>query len=77
MFAEFLQYSDCGVNLSYKFTHDNHYFSCKNNSAKNGPCKKTHHIRVDVPTNLVKNDIANIVRFATEFVKIFVDEYYK
>ena len=84
IFAGFLRCSDCGANLNYKFTHDNpnnHYFSCKNNRARNGLCKKTHHIRVDVLTNLVKNDIANIVRFATEFedefVKIVVDEDYK
>lgn len=84
MFAGFLKCSDCGANLNYKFTHDNpdnHYFSCRNNRAQNGLCKKTHHIRVDVLTNLVKNDIANIVRFATnfedEFVKIVVDEDYK
>ena len=75
---------DCGANLNYKFTHDNpnnHYFSCRNNRAQNGLCKKTHHIRVDVLTYLVKNDIANIVQFATEFedefVKIVVDENYK
>ena len=84
MFAGFLKCSDCGANLNYKYTHDNpdnHYFSCRNNRAKNGLCKKTHHIRVDVLTRLVKNDIANIVRFATEFedefVKIVVDEDYK
>ena len=84
MFAGFLKCSDCGANLNYKFTHDNpdtHYFSCRNNRAQNGLCKKTHHIRVDALTNLVKNDIANIVRFATnfedEFVKIVVDEDYK
>ncbi|MDO4504008.1 MAG: hypothetical protein Q4B84_02555 [Clostridia bacterium] len=43
--------------------------------------QKTHHIRVDVLTNLVKNDIANIVKFTNEFedefVKIVVDEDYK
>ena len=47
MFAGFLRCSDCGANLNYKFTHDNpdnHYFSCKNNRARNGLCKKTHHI---------------------------------
>lgn len=84
MFAGFLKCSDCEANLNYKFTHDNpdnHYFSCRNNRAQNGLCKKAHHIRVDVLTNLVKNDIANIVRFATnfedEFVKIVVDEDYK
>ena len=84
MFAGFLRCSDCGANLNYKFTNDNpdnHYFSCKNSRAQNGLCKKTHHIRVDVLTNLVKNDIANIVKFATnfedEFVKIVVDEEYK
>ncbi len=84
IFAGFLKCSDCGANLNYKFTHDNpdnHYFSCKNNRAQNGLCKKTHHIRVDVLTNLVKNDIANIVKFANEFedefVKIVVDEDYK
>ena len=74
----------CGANLNYKFTHDNpnnHYFSCKNSRAQNGLCKKTHHIRVDVLTNLVKNDIANIVKFDAEFedefVKIVVNEDYK
>lgn len=84
MFAGFLQCSDCGANLNYKFTNDNpdnHYFSCKNSRAQNGLCKKTHHIRVDVLTNLVKNDISNIVKFAKEFedefVKIVVDEDYK
>lgn len=84
MFARFLRCSDCGANLNYKYTSDNpdnHYFSCKNNRAQNGLCKKTHHIRVDVLTNLVKNDVANIVKFATEFedefVKIVVDEDYK
>lgn len=57
MFAGFLKCSDCGANLNYKYTHanpDNHYFSCRNNRAKNGLRKKTHHIRVDVLTNLVK-----------------------
>ncbi len=43
--------------------------------------QKTHHIRVDVLTNLVRNDISNIVKFANEFedefVKIVVDENYK
>ena len=84
IFAGFLRCSDCGANLNYKYTHDNpdnHYFSCKNNRAGNGLCKKTHHIRVDVLTNLVRNDIANIVKFANEFedefVKIVVDEDYK
>ena len=84
IFAGFLKCSDCGANLNYKFTHDNpdnHYFSCKNNRAQNGLCKKTHHIRVDVLTNLVRNDISNIVKFANEFedefVKIVVDEDYK
>ena len=83
IFAGLLKCSDCGANLNYKFTHDNpdnHYFSCRNNRAQNGLCKKTHHIRVDVLTYLVKNDIANIVQFATEFedefVKIVVDENY-
>lgn len=84
IFAGFLRCSDCGANLNYKFTHDNpdnEYFSCKNSRAQNGLCKKTHHIRVDVLTNLVKNDIANIVKFAAEFedefVKIVVNEDYK
>ncbi len=84
MFAGFLKCSDCGANLNYKFTHDNQdncYFSCKNNRANNGLCKKTHHIRVDMLTQIVKNNIAEIVRFANnfedEFVKIVVDENYK
>ena len=84
MFAGFLRCSDCGANLNYKYTHDNpdnHYFSCKNNRAGNGLCKKTHHVRVDVLDYLIKNDISNIVQFATEFedefVKIVVDENYK
>ena len=84
MFAGFLKCSDCGANLNYKYTHDNpdnHYFSCRNNRAGNGLCKKTHHIRVDALTTIVRNDIANIVKFATrfedEFVKIVVDEEYK
>ena len=67
--------SDCGANLNYKFTHDNpdnHYFSCKKNRASNGLCKKTHHVRVDVPDYLIKNDISNIVQFATEFEDEFV-----
>ena len=84
MFAGFLKCSDCGANLNYKFTHDNpnnHYFSCKNKRANNGLCNKTHHIRVDMLTEIVRNDISNIVQFATafedEFVKIVVDENYK
>lgn len=84
IFAGLLKCSDCGANLNYKFTHDNpdnHYFSCRNQRAQNGLCKKTHHIRVDVLTHLVKSDISNIVQFATEFedefVKIVVDENYK
>ena len=84
IFAGLLKCSDCGANLNYKFTHDkpdNHYFSCRNQRVQNGLCKKTHHIRVDVLTHLVKNDISNIVQFATEFddefVKIVVDEDYK
>lgn len=84
MFAGFLKCSDCGANLNYKFTHDNpdnHYFSCRNKRENNGLCSKTHHIRVDVLTNLIKHEIANIVEFATlfedEFVKIVVNENYK
>ena len=76
--------SDCGANLNYKYAHDNpdnHYFSCKNNRVGNGLCKKTHHVRVDVLDYLIRNDISNIVQFATEFedefVKIVVDENYK
>ena len=66
------------------YTHDNpdnHYFSRKNSRAGNGLRKKTHHVRVDVITNLIKNDISNLVKFANkfedEFVKIVVDENYK
>lgn len=47
IFSGFLRCSDCGANLNYKCTYDNpedHYFSCKNNRANNGLCKKTHHI---------------------------------
>ena len=84
MLSRLLRCSDCGANLNYKFTNDNpynHYFSCKNSRAQNELCKKTHRIRVDVLTNLVKNDIANIVKFAAEFedefVKMDTDEYYK
>lgn len=84
MFSGFLKCSDCGANLNYKYTHDNpenHYFSCKNNRAGNGLCKKTHHIRVDMITRVVKNNIAEIVRFANnfkdEFVKLVVTENYK
>ncbi len=43
--------------------------------------KKTHHIRVDTLSNVVKNNISEIVRFANafedEFVKLVVDENYK
>ena len=84
MFVGFLRCSDCGANLNYKYAHDNpdnHYFSCKNNRVGNGLCKKTHHVRVDVLDYLIRNDISNIVQFATEFedefVKIVVDENYK
>ena len=84
MFAGFLRCSDYGANLNYKYIQDNpdnHYFLCKNNQADNGLCKKTHHVRVDVLDYLIRNDISNIVQFATEFedefVKIVVDENYK
>lgn len=84
MFAGFLQCSDCGANLNYKYTHDcpnNHYFSCKNKRDNNGLCGKTHHIRVDVLTRLVREHISNITRFADQFeddfVKIVVNEHYK
>ena len=84
MFAGFLQCSDCGANLNYKYTHDNpdnHYFSCRNKRANNGLCGKTHHIRVDSITKIVTQHFSNIVRFASlfedEFVKIVVDEHYK
>ena len=81
---DFLQCSDCGANLNYKYTHDNpdnHYFSCRNKRANNGLCGKTHHIRVDNITKIVTQHLSNIVRFASlfedEFVKIVVDEHYK
>ena len=84
MFAGYLRCSDCGANLNYKYTHDNpvnHYFSCHNKRANNGLCKSTHHIRVDTLTNVVRNHISSITRFANqfedEFVKIVVDEHYK
>ena len=84
MFSGFLKCSDCGANLNYKYTHDNpnnHYFSCRNKRANNGLCSTTHHIRVDVITDIVTRNISDIVRFASyfedEFVKIVVDEHYK
>ena len=84
MFAGFLKCSDCGANLNYKYivgNNDNSYFLCKNKRANNGLCKKTHHIRVDALTQIVKNNISEIVRFANnfedEFVKLVVDENYK
>lgn len=70
MFAGFLKCSDCGANLNYKYivgNNDNSYFSCRNKHANNGLCKKTHHIRVDMLTQIVKNNIAEIVRFANNF----------
>ena len=84
MFSGFLKCATCGANLNYKFTHDNpknHYFSCHNKRQDNGLCGKTHHIRVDVLTHLVREHISNITRFAnlfeSEFVKIVVNEHYK
>jgi len=84
MYAGYLQCSDCGANLNYKYTHDNpknHYFSCHNKRQNNGLCKKTHHIRVDVLTTLIRDHISSITRFANlfedDFVKIVVDEHYK
>ena len=84
MFCGYLKCSDCGANLNYKYTHDNpdnHYFSCRNKRANNGLCSKTHHIRVDVITELVRRNLSEIVRFASafedEFVKIVMDEQYK
>ena len=84
MFAGYLKCSDCGANLNYKFTHqnpDNSYFSCRNKRENNGICQKTHHIRVDVLTKIVRNHILNIVQFANlfedEFVKIIIDENYR
>ena len=84
MFAGYLNCSDCGANLNYKYTHqnpNNHYFSCRNKRANNGLCEKTHHIRVDVITQIVTQNLANIMQFASmfedEFVKIVVDEYFK
>ncbi len=84
LFAGFLKCSDCGANLNYKYTHDNpdnHYFSCRNNRANNGLCKKTHHIRVDAIEKIVQTQLENIIRFASifedDFVKIVMDEHYK
>lgn len=84
MFSGFLKCSDCGANLNYKYTHDNpdnHYFSCRNKRANNGLCGRTHHIRVDAITDIVTQNLSNIVRFASqfedEFVKIVMDEQYK
>ena len=84
MFSGFLQCSDCGANLNYKYTHDNpdnHYFSCRNKRANNGLCSQTHHIRVDVITEIVTRNLSDICRFAAayedEFVKIVMDEQYK
>ena len=84
MFCGYLKCSDCGANLNYKYTHDNpdnHYFSCRNKRAGNGLCSKTHHIRADVITELVRRNLSEIVRFAAafedEFVKIVMDEQYK
>ena len=84
MFAGFLECSDCGAKLNYKFTQDNpdnHYFSCRNKRANNGLCKTTHHIRIDTLTHIVRNNISEIVKFANdfedEFVKLIVDENYK
>lgn len=84
IFAGLLKCSDCGANLNYKYTHsnpDNQYYSCANKRAANGLCNKTHHIRLDVLTKLVLNDMSNIVQFAKEFeeefVKIVVDENYR
>ena len=84
MFSGFLKCATCGANLNYKFTHDNpknHYFSCHNQRQNNGLCGKSHHIRVDVLTHLVREHISNITRFANQFeddfVKIVVNEHYK
>lgn len=84
MFAGYLYCSDCGAHLNYKYTHDNpdnHYFSCRNKRANNGLCAKTHHIRVDIITDIVTRHLSKILCFAAlfedEFVKIVVDEHYK
>ena len=84
MFARYLYCSDCGAHLNYKYTHDNpdnHYFSCRNKRANNGLCAKTHHIRVDIITDIVTRPLSKILCFAAlfedEFVKIVVDEHYK
>jgi len=84
MFSGFMQCSDCGANLNYKYTHDNpanHYFSCRNKRANNGLCSKTHHIRVDTITDIVTQHLSSIIQFAVlfedEFVKLVVDEHYK
>jgi len=84
MLAGCLVCSDCGAHLNYKCPSDkpwNHYFSCHNNRQHNGLCPTTHHIRVDMITELVTNQLRNVMNFAgmfeDEFVKLVIDENYR
>lgn len=80
MFAGFLKCSDCGSNLSYKFTPkypNSHYFSCRLYSAIR-KCKNTHHVRIDFLTQIAQRKIFDLIKFArenkNEFLKIVADK---
>jgi hypothetical protein len=75
MFSNFLKCSDCGGNLNHANpANSKHYsnFSCGNFLRKNGLRNKSHYIRVETLTNIVKDRINEIVAFAKDFRDDFV-----
>lgn len=64
IFAGLLVCSDCGGNLNYHFNQKNpkiEYFNCANYNSKKA-CKSTHHIRLDVLTQAVKEDLQRLMQ---------------
>ncbi|MDR1364057.1 MAG: recombinase family protein [Oscillospiraceae bacterium] len=75
MFVGFLKCADCGANINYVIqtkSPQNHHFSCGNFRRKNGLCDKSHHVRIDELTGLVRNYINEILVFTKDFEDEFV-----
>lgn len=75
VFSGLLKCPECGGNLNFHFSQNNHdikFFSCQNHNSGYHKCSKTHYIRLDFLEQVVLYEVKRLACFASEYENDFI-----
>ncbi len=74
-FSGVMKCPECGGNLNFHFTQNNHdikFFSCQNHNSGLRKCSSTHYIRLDFLEQVVLYEVHRLACFANEYENDFI-----